>query len=93
MLSSKSPCPRLNCRDFVPSSLSYLDILTCWNYIREPGDTHKRTLLCDESTDATGAKTKQPERDDNYCRGSSRATDRKWWKICNEAWLFRLDLE
>lgn len=89
----KSPCPRLNCYDLLPLSLFYLDILTFWNYICKASDTHKRTLLCDKSTDASGAKTKQLERDDNYCWGSSRATDRKWWKICNEAWLFRLDLE
>ena len=39
--------------------------------------------------DATGAKTKH---EDNYCRGSSQAPDRKCWKIYNEASLFRLDL-
>lgn len=76
--------------DSSPLSLFHLDISTSCNYTWEARDTQKCPFVVQD--DATGAKTKQPEHDDNYCRGSSHAPDRKWWKICNEACAFRLDL-
>lgn len=86
---SQRPGP--NCYDSSPLSLFHLDISTSSrNYICEASDAQKCPFV--QRDDATRAKTKQPEQDENYCRGSSHAPDRKWWKICNEACLFHLDL-
>lgn len=49
-------------------------------------------LYVPEPTDATGAKTKQTKRADNYCRGSSLAIGIRWWKTFNKACLLCLDL-
>lgn len=86
----RSQRPGTSCYDSSPLSLFYLDISTSYNYICETSDAQKWPFV--RRDNATGAKTKQPEHDDNYCTGSSHAPGRKWWKICNEACLRRLDL-
>lgn len=65
---SQHPGP--NCYDSSPLSLFYLDIATSCNYICKASDAQKATIFM-QRDDATGAKTKQPEHDDNYCRRSS----------------------
>lgn len=82
--------PDPNCYDSLPLSLFYLDVATSCNYIWEASDTQKCPFVWQD--DAVGAKTKQPDHDDNYCGGSSHTPDRKWWEIWNEASLSRLDL-
>lgn len=61
---SQRPGP--NCYDSSPLSLFHLDISTSCNYICEASDAQKCPSV--QQDDATRAKRKQPEHDDNYCR-------------------------